>query len=123
MITFELDDIRDLNSRLSSFINYLTGYGVDDDGVFYSRLVACELLTNALRHCGGTARFSGLFSEGDIVISVRSENIAGELKIPTLPDALQESGRGLYIINAVSDGNVVFDGGNVTVTLKKEFKF
>lgn len=122
MIKFELDDIRDLNARLNCFIDYLENFGVDDDGVFYSRLVACELLTNALRHSGGTACFSGLFSDGDVVITVRTDKAVDGLKIPSLPDALQESGRGLYIINAVSDGNVVFEGGNVTVTLKKEFK-
>ena len=117
MITFEVDDLKEMNTELAEFLRYLQGLGVDEDAVFDSRLVSCELITNVLRHCGGSACFSGVFDNGEIVISVRAEKPAGEICVPDLPSALAEGGRGLYIVNAISGGNVRISGGNVTVKL------
>ncbi|MCM1546480.1 MAG: ATP-binding protein [Clostridiales bacterium] len=117
MITFEVDDIRDMNAELAQFLRYLKSFGVDEDAVFDSRLISCELITNVLRHCGGSACFSGVFDNGEIVISVRAENPSGKICVPDLPSALAEGGRGLYIVNAISGGNVIISGGDVTVKL------
>ncbi|MDE6690626.1 MAG: ATP-binding protein, partial [Clostridia bacterium] len=106
-----------MNTELAEFLRYLQGLGVDEDAVFDSRLVSCELITNVLRHCGGAACFSGAFDNGEIVITVRATKPAGEICVPDLPSALAEGGRGLYIVNAVSGGNVYISGGNVTVKL------
>lgn len=117
MITFEVDDIREMNTELAHFLRYLQGLGIDEDAVFDSRLISCELITNVLRHCGGSACFSGVFDNGEIVITVCAEKPAGEICVPDLPSALAEGGRGLYIVNAVSGGNVFISGGSVTVKL------
>ena len=117
MITFEVDDLRNMNAELAQFLRYLKGLGVDEDAVFDSRLVSCELITNVLRHCGGSACFSGVFDDGEITITVCATKPAGEICVPDLPSALAEGGRGLYIVNAVSGGNVSISGGNVTVKL------
>ncbi|MDE6373151.1 MAG: ATP-binding protein [Clostridia bacterium] len=117
MITFEVDDYKNMNSALRRFLDYLGECGVDEDYVYDSRLVSCELITNVLRHCGGSACFSGTFSGGMITITVRASTPNGEITIPDLPGVLSESGRGLYIINAISGGNVHIVGGDVTVTL------
>ncbi len=117
MITFEVDDLREMNTELAEFLRYLQSFGVDEDALFDSRLISCELITNVLRHCGGSACFSGAFNNGEIVITVRATKPAGEICVPDLPSALAEGGRGLYIVNAISGGNVEIVGGNVTVKL------
>lgn len=117
MITFEVDDLREMNTELAEFLDYLQGLGVDDDAVFNSRLISCELITNVLRHCGGSACFSGVFDNGEIVITVCATKPSGEICVPDLPSALAEGGRGLYIVNAISGGNVRICGGDVTVKL------
>lgn len=117
MITFEIDDISEMNAELFRFIKYLEGSGVDADAVFDSRLVSCELITNVLRHCGCSALFSGILSDGEITITVCASSPAGEISVPKLPEVLAESGRGLYIVNALSGGNVMIKGGNVTVKI------
>ncbi len=120
MISFKVDDISNMNAALKEFLDYLEGENVDDDAVFDSRLVSCELITNVLRHCGGTACFSGVLNESGVVISVCATRPAGEISIPSLPCVLAEGGRGLYIVNSVSGGNVVISGGKVTVTIKRK---
>lgn len=117
MIIFEVDDIRNMNAELAQFLDYLQELGVDEDALFDSRLVSCELITNVLRHCGGSACFSGTFDNGEIVITVCASKPSGKICVPDLPSALAEGGRGLYIVNAVSGGNVKISGGNVTVKL------
>lgn len=123
MITFEIDDISEMNAELWQFIKYLERGGVNADAVFDSRLVSCELITNVLRHCGCSALFSGMLSDGEITITVRASSPSGEvITVPDLPEVLAESGRGLYIVNALSGGNVKITGGNVTVKISVEKK-
>lgn len=119
MIELEIGGIDEMNAGLRRFVEYLQTAEVDDDAVFYSRLVSCELITNVLRHCKGSALFSGEISEGGVTITVCATSPVGRIAVPALPDVLAESGRGLYIVNAVSDGNVFISGGNVTVVIKR----
>ncbi len=118
MICFKVADLGSMNRQLARFIDYLENMQVNADAVFDSRLVSCELITNALKHTGGVADFRGSMVEGEIVISVRSDSINGGFVVPNLPDALAEGGRGLYIVNEISGGNVLISGGTVTVKLK-----
>ena len=117
MITFEIDNINDMNAELEKFLGFLQARGADDDALFDSRLVACELITNALRHGGGRATFTGSLNGGLIEITVGAVNATGMIRVPDLPSVLAESGRGLYIVNAVSKGNVCISDGIVTVKL------
>lgn len=119
MIEFEVDGIEEMNGELNRFVKYLQTQRVDDDAVFYSRLVSCELITNVLRHCSGNASFSAEISEGGVKITVCASSPSGVIAVPALPDVLAESGRGLYIVNEVSGGNVFIEGGNVTVIIKR----
>ncbi|MGN0807738.1 MAG: ATP-binding protein [Candidatus Coproplasma sp.] len=120
MIEFVVCEIDEMNGKLNRFVKYLKSADVDDDAVFYSRLVACELITNVLRHCSGVAQFSAYLADSGVKITVCASSPSGEIAIPTLPDVLAESGRGLYIVNAVSGGNVTIDGGDVTVIIKRK---
>lgn len=122
MISFKVDDLKDMNSFLKLFSDYLERENVDADCVFDSRLVSCELISNVLKHCGKPAHFFGYLNGDDVVIKVHGERTVGVIPAPTLPDALAESGRGLYIINAVSDGNVSVQGNKVTVVIKRKIK-
>ncbi|MGN1373549.1 MAG: hypothetical protein ACI4VK_05865 [Candidatus Coproplasma sp.] len=119
MIEFVVCEIDEMNGELNRFVNYLQSAQVDDDAVFYSRLVSCELITNVLRHCSGFAKFVAELNESGVKITVCASQPSGRITIPTLPDVLAESGRGLYIVNSVSGGNVFIDGGNVTVIIKR----
>lgn len=119
MIKFEVNAIDEMNTQLHRFVDYMVDSNVDEDAVFYSRLVSCELITNVLRHCSGSALFSGEISENGVTITVCASAPNGVIKMCSLPDALAESGRGLYIVNAVSDGRVTINGGNVTVVIKR----
>ena len=120
MISFKVEQLKDMNSLLKRFSDYLESENVDADCVFDSRLVSCELISNVLKHCGESAHFSGSLVGNEVVITVHGEKETGTIPAPTLPDALAESGRGLYIINALSGGNVKVHGNKVTVIIKRK---
>ena len=118
MISFKVDKLAEMNDSLKEFIKYLESLDVNDDALFDSRLVCCELISNVIKHCHETAYFKGAVVGDEIVIGVSSDSsFDGEAK-PKLPDVLSECGRGLYIVNAVSGGNVRFEGSKIIVKLK-----
>ncbi len=118
MISFKVENLAEMNSSLKEFIEYLESLDIDDDALFDSRLVCCELISNVIKHCHETAYFKGAVVGDEIVIGVSSDtSFSGSVK-PGLPDVLSECGRGLYIVNAISGGNVRFEGNKIVVKLK-----
>lgn len=120
MISFKVDDLRQMNGFLKEFLDYLESENVSEDCVFDSRLVSCELISNVLKHCGESAYFCGTLTGEEVVIDVHGDSPIGVLPRPALPPVFSESGRGLYIVNAVSDGNVHINGNKVTVIIKRK---
>ncbi len=77
--------------------------GLPESTVFNARLVACELLSNAVKYGGGCARFT--FSRvGDTVrLAVRGQVPFDPPPACTPPDPAAENGRGLYLVDALAD--------------------
>ncbi len=121
MISFKVDDLGKMNGFLKEFLDYLESENVSADCVFDSRLVSCELISNVLKHCGEAAYFSGSLTCDEVIIKVCGERSDGVIPPkPSLPEVLAESGRGLYIVNEVSGGNVNVSGNKVTVIIKRK---
>lgn len=77
-------------------------HGLPEATVFDSKLVACELIVNALRHGGGRAYFAYAREEQTIRISVRGETDFRPPAKSTCSGTNAESGRGLYLVDALS---------------------
>lgn len=120
MISFKVDDLGKMNGFLKEFLDYLESENVSADCVFDSRLVSCELISNVLKHCGEAAYFSGSLTGEEVIIKVCGDRSDGVIPQPSLPEVLAESGRGLYIVNAVSGGNVNVSGNKITVIIKRK---
>lgn len=118
MISFKVENLTDMNDSLKEFIEYLESLDIDDDALFDSRLVCCELISNVIKHCHETAYFKGTVVGDEIIIGVSSDTSFNGDVTPKLPDVLSECGRGLYIVNAISGGNVRFEGNKIIVKLK-----
>jgi len=108
-----------MNSLVDGFAGFLRDSGVSDDAVFAAKLVSCELITNVVRHMGDSAEFCGELLVDCISVEVSSENFRNFDLHPDLPDVFSESGRGLYIINSVSDGGVQRSRNGLIVYIKR----
>ncbi|MCD8039934.1 MAG: ATP-binding protein [Clostridia bacterium] len=118
MITFSVDNLKDMNDSLKAFSDFLRQSNVGEDDIFDSRLVSCELISNVLVHLGERADFCGKISGKNIIITVSSPHTAGAIEPQSVPDVFAERGRGLYIVKTISGGNVSFRDGAVEVLLK-----
>ena len=97
MITFRVDNLKNMNACLKPFLDYLRSVDVDDDDVFDSRLVSCELISNVLKHLGETANFEGAVNGEDIVITVSSESTDGTLdRVLNFPMSFRRAAEALY---------------------------
>lgn len=119
MIKFRVDNLKEMNACLKPFLDFLKSSDVSEDDMFASKLVSYELITNVLRHLGETADFTGSLCGDDIVISVSSPATEAGNLCASLPDVFSESGRGLYIVRAISCGNVSCTDGAVVVHIKR----
>lgn len=119
MATFTISDLKKMNGALVEFCEELKTCNVDDDRVFESKLVSCELISNVLRHGGVEANFCGRVSGDSIEIVVTSEKFGEINPRADLPDVFAESGRGLYIVRTLCRGEITVNGGEVKVVLKK----
>lgn len=92
--------------------------GLPEGVVFDCKLVASELLNNAIKYGGGYARFSFTQTGGQVRIAVRGALPFEPPKTCVMPSPSAESGRGLCLVDAVAlkreyseeEGIIVFVG-------------
>lgn len=118
MITFKVDDLKNMTESLKTFAEFLRGSGVAEEDIFASRLVSSELLSNVIIHGGEGAEFKCEMLEGKLCISVLSPSFKGVNLCPPKPDVLAESGRGMYIVRSICLGEIERSDDGVKVFIK-----
>ena len=118
LITFKVDNLKNMNAELKSFADFLRLSGADDDDIFASKLVSCELITNVIRHSGEEAEFFAELFPDRIQITVVAKGLDGVNIRTEVPDVFAESGRGLYIIRCFGEIEPAEEGG-LTVCIKR----
>lgn len=119
MISFKVDNLKNMSSQLKTFAEFLRLSGADDEDIFASKLVSCELITNVIRHGGDEAEFTGSLSGDTIMITVTAESFKGlDISRPA-PDVLAESGRGLYIIRSICRDIERGERGEIKVIIQR----
>ena len=101
-MNFEIDGFDAMRQALRAMCTHLFNEQVPDETAFDARLVAGELLSNALRHGGGHARLT-VEVQGDAVrVCVKSErNYCPPLRCPPA-DVYAEGGRGMFLVDALA---------------------
>ncbi len=100
MISFKVDNLKNMGANVKTFVDFLRLSGADDEDIFASKLVTCELITNVIRHGGDEAEFTGTLSG-------------------PAPDVFAESGRGLYIIRSICSCIERGDSGEIKVIIRR----
>lgn len=118
MITFKVDDLKNMSAHLRDFAEVLRASGVAEEDIFASRLVSSELISNVIIHGGDGAEFNCELLDGKIRIDVLSPSFSGVNLNPPKPDPLSESGRGMYIVRSVCLGEIERNGDGVRVFIK-----
>ena len=118
MMFFEVDDYEALRTSLQQMCDALERECVPVDAVFNCRLIANELLVNALRYGGGHAAFSAR-REGDMLrITVQSAVRYRPPARSSCSDVTAECGRGLFLVDALSERREYNDSEGICVTVR-----
>ena len=115
---FKVDDYDALRRALAAMCDALEQDAVSDDAVFNCRLVANELLVNALQYGGGRGAFSARRGGNTLRISVRSEIAFCPPVTSTCSGADDERGRGLYLVDALSEARGYSDEEGICVVIR-----
>ncbi len=119
MISFKVDNLKSMGAHVKTFVDFLRLSGADDDEIFESKLVCCELITNVIRHGGDEAEFTGTLSGDTIEITVTAESFKNLDVSRPAPDVFAESGRGLYIIRSICGDIEHSECGEIKVFIKR----
>lgn len=102
MMYFEIDGHNALKQALERMCAELSTEDVPETAVFDSKVVASELVNNALRYGGGRAYFSAERTGDEIRICVRSEIAFRPPERSVCSDTDAERGRGLFLVDALA---------------------
>lgn len=103
MMIFKIDGYNALRVALHQMSVFLQGENLSEGTVFNCKLVADELVSNALQYGGGSAVFSFELCGDTVRIVVKSANEFCPPEESSCSDSFSERGRGLFLVDAVSE--------------------
>ena len=118
---FEIDSFEAMDRALKALVLLLEQQNIDENVVFDSRLVSCELLSNVLQHTAGRAFFTPVVKDGFVELQIDGEIPFVPPETSTCAEVYAESGRGLFLVDAFCDRRIATDRGvKVYIKLSKQ---
>ncbi|MBO5045780.1 MAG: ATP-binding protein [Clostridia bacterium] len=115
---FEIDNFNALERALHEMWRRLEAMKVPEQSLFDSKLVASELLNNVLLHGGERAIFSALLDGEVIRIRVQGNNRYCPPESSECSDVYAESGRGLFLVDALCESRSYSDSEGISVVIR-----
>ena len=94
--------------------------GVSDERAFDSKLVACELLANELKHAESETELFSEIKDGHIELKIFSRKPFKTPKNIVCSDMFAESGRGLFLVNELCEGQIFSETDGIRVRIRIE---
>lgn len=120
MIVLKVPDAASLQGALERLKDFLIGNGISQECVFDSKLVACELLGNVLRHTDREAQLRGKIVGEFIELKVFSSEAFELPKEIVCSDVSCEHGRGLFLVQELCEGRIVSEPDGIVVKIRIE---
>ena len=117
---FHVKDYATLQTALDGLCEGLTEWQMQQDRIFDCKLVACELLGNALKHGDGKADLQAELQGGYIVLKVLSKMVFQLPKQIECSGLLAENGRGLFLVNTLCEGEMYTEENAIVAKIRIE---
>ncbi len=116
---FKVKDCAAMQEALSALCAFLEGCQIPTEKVFDAKLVACELMSNALKYAGGETGVESDIKNGSIELKIYSKQFFALPKAVVCADLFAEHGRGLYLVHKLCKGkmNAEEDGIRVIIDI------
>lgn len=115
---FEVKNLIQLQAEIARLCAFLTENEVPAERIFDSRLVASELIGNALRHSKEGARLHAEIRDGCVEIVVFSGAVFTPPKTSVCSGVYSESGRGLFLVDHVCEERDMTEDGGIKVRIR-----
>jgi anti-sigma regulatory factor (Ser/Thr protein kinase) len=115
---FEIKEFASLQTALDGLCQFLAAHKVMEEKIFDCKLVACELVGNVLKYTAGKAGLKVAILDGFAQIKALSDAF---FKLPeeiVCSGLYAESGRGLFLVNSLSEGQIVAEADGVVAKIK-----
>lgn len=118
---FKVKDYDALQEALSALCAFLEGGKIPQERVFDAKLIACELMGNALKYAGGETGVESQIKEDCIELKIYSKQFFAIPKNVVCADLFAEHGRGLFLVHELCKGQMIAeeDGIRVRMEIKK----
>lgn len=114
----KVKNLTELQAALDAFTDYLTAWRVSAETVFDSRLVACELLANELKHAREETGMRSRMENGFIELKVFSKRGFEFPENVVCSDVYSESGRGLFLVKELCGERIYSEENGIRVLLR-----
>lgn len=114
---FKVKDYAALQEALSALCAFLEGCQIPKERVFDAKLVACELMGNALKYAGGETGVESEVRDGYIQLKIYSKHFFAPPKTVACADLFAEHGRGLYLVNKLCKGQIIAEKDGIRVLM------
>ena len=115
---FEIKDYPAMHAAIAELCDTLQKSSVPSERVFDSKLVISELVGNVLRHTDGKATLRGEINGEFIELTVHSTVAFLPPEKSRIADVYAESGRGLFLVDALCEKRMLTDEGGILVKIK-----
>ncbi len=118
-MNWQVSNFHTMRAALRKMCLALEQDAVAENSVFDCKLIASELLCNALRYGGGCTAFEAeLRADERVFIRVRSANNFCPPASVQCSDADAEQGRGLFLVDALSESRTFSEEEGVCVLVR-----
>ena len=116
---FSIDGYDGLKIAVTKLCEYLLACGVVNDRVFDCRLAVTELVGNVLKHGKAKATLDVEVSEESVLLTLHSTEKFQPPTISRCSGVYAESGRGLFLVDYVSEERTITREGSILLRIKK----
>lgn len=115
---FKVNDCTTLQDALDGLCKGLSARGVEEERIFDCKLVACELLSNVLKHGDGKAELQLTLDSDHVALKVLSKTSFRLPKQIACSDILSENGRGLFLVNTLCEGEIFTENEGILAKIR-----
>ena len=119
-MVFEIDNYDSLQQAVEKVSQFLAGFNVPAEKMFDARLVISELVGNVLRHAKTTATLDVQMDGGFVEMHVYSALPFTPPLVSKKVEVFAESGRGLFLVDSVSEERFSTKEGGTLVRIRIE---
>ena len=115
---FKIKNHAELQLALEGLSGFLLERAVSAERIFDSKLVACELIGNVLKHAEGVAELRGEIKDGFLEMKIISDNAFAFPQTVLCSDVYSEHGRGLFLVKQICNERIYSESDGIKVLIE-----